>query len=253
MLGAGAFTENFRSALNGFNRTDVVQFIQRQSVEHEKAMRLLREENARLKQVSTEVNGGTEQLQAEKKQLADKIALQESQLAALMQQNSAYLQQIQSLMGEKTTLEASLAESQKALEAAIAAKDAAEAAKEAAETAKEATAEPVVNTLDRPMASPVNLAGTPTSFEDMELAAYRRAELAERMARERAAASSERIQNIFAQADEKITLTATDMNQLLESFRSNFDQMQSILESARNILAESSDSLRASAELSSVV
>ena len=54
MLGAGAFTENFRSALNGFNRTDVVQFIQRQTVEHEKAMRHLREENARLKQAATE-------------------------------------------------------------------------------------------------------------------------------------------------------------------------------------------------------
>ena len=41
---------NFRNALNGFNRTDVVQFIQNQTTEHEKEMRLLREENARLQE-----------------------------------------------------------------------------------------------------------------------------------------------------------------------------------------------------------
>ena len=39
-----ASVENFRSALHGFNRTDVVQFIQAQTVEHEKALRLLQDE-----------------------------------------------------------------------------------------------------------------------------------------------------------------------------------------------------------------
>ena len=38
----------FRSALHGFNRTDVVQFIQSQTAAHEKSLRLLREEIARL-------------------------------------------------------------------------------------------------------------------------------------------------------------------------------------------------------------
>ena len=79
MVGVGAFTENFRSALNGYNRTDVVQFIQRQTIEHEKAMRLLREENARLKQAAAEPGdkGGDRQaeidelLKAKSENLAD--------------------------------------------------------------------------------------------------------------------------------------------------------------------------------------
>ncbi len=227
MLGAGAFTESFRSALNGFNRTDVVQFIQRQTVEHEKAMRLLREENARLKQAAAAPAGNAEQLTKEKQALEASLAESVAMCSALQEQIAALTAENQEL---KDSLATALAE--------------AEAAK---------VTEAPAPSLDRPIAPPAGMATAPSSFDEMELAAYRRAEQTERMARERAAASSERIQSVYRQAETKMNMTASDMNLLMDNLRNNCDQMQALMETARNILAESADSLKASAELSGVV
>ena len=41
---------NFRAALGGFNRSDVVNYIEECSINHERALRQLREENARLRE-----------------------------------------------------------------------------------------------------------------------------------------------------------------------------------------------------------
>ncbi len=239
MLGAGAFTENFRSALNGFNRTDVVQFIQRQTVEHEKSMRLLREENSRLKQAVADPKFDGEAFQAEKDGLIQ-------QITTMTRENEELKAQIEFIMKEKAALVASLREAQAQLATAEKALEEAKAAQ---------VQQPTESTppLDRPIAAPAGLAAAPTSFDDLELAAYRRAEQTERMARERAAAASGRMQSIFHQADEKMTLTAADMNVLLGEIASNYEQMQVLMENARNILAESAESLKASAELSGVV
>ena len=231
-MAVGAYTENFRSALNGFHRTDVVQFIQRQSVEHEKAMRLLREENARLKQ-SASNSADKEQLQAELANMQKKLAECEAQLAMAKEQNLALTNQNQTLIQEKESLQAELAE------------------KEAAPVQPQP--QTPMKALDRPMVAPGGLATAPNGFNEMELAAYRRAELAERMARERAAAASERMQNIFHQADEKLTLTANDMNRILDAMRVSYEQMSAMMQDARNILAESSEGIKASAELSGLV
>ena len=188
MLGAGAFTENFRSALNGFNRTDVVQFIQRQTVEHEKSMRLLREENARLKQASAEPK-------VDEDALAEKDALT-AQVTALTRENEELKAQIEFIAKEKAALVASLRDAQAQLASA-------EKALEEAKTAQaQKPQDEPTPALDRPIAAPAGLTAPPSSFDDLELAAYRRAEQTERMARERAAAASNRMQNIFRQADE---------------------------------------------------
>lgn len=235
MLGAGAFTENFRSALNGFNRTDVVQFIQRQTVEHEKAMRHLREENARLKQAATEPTGDSGAFQAANAAL-------ESQVEDLTNRLNAATQQYTALMAENEKLKAALTAANAELDAA----------KKELETAKEADSA-TSPSLDRPIAPPTGMATAPGSFDELELAAYCRAEQTERMARERAAASSERIRGIYHQAESKMNLTASDMAVLMDNLRNNCDQMQALMETARNILAESAEGLKASADLSSVV
>lgn len=41
--------QNFRSALNGFNRSDVVNYIEEVSILHEKELRVLRDENDKLR------------------------------------------------------------------------------------------------------------------------------------------------------------------------------------------------------------
>ena len=190
--------ENFRSALHGFNRTDVVQFIQAQTTEHEKALRLLREENARLQE----------------------------------------------------TLEAARAEAEEAqaqLEALTAAQETAVASTEAVPAPDEAA----LNAPMPPAASVV--AAAPSNFNEMELAAYRRAEMTERMARERAAASAERMKTVFAQADEKLTLTSQDFATLLDAFRNDFDKVEQLLTTAQGIVDESSAGLKAAAEIASEV
>ncbi|MDD6644296.1 MAG: hypothetical protein ACI3VU_03600 [Faecousia sp.] len=190
--------ENFRTALHGFNRTDVVQFIQAQTTEHEKALRLLREENARLQE-----------------------ALEAARAEA--------------------------AEAKAQLEALTAAQ---EAAAQSAEDVP-APSEPALNAPMAPVASVV--AAAPSNFNEMELAAYRRAEMTERMARERAAASAERMKTVFAQADEKLTLTSQDFATLLDAFRNDFDKMEQLLSTAQGIVDESSAGLKAAAEVAGEV
>lgn len=175
-----AFTENFRGALHGFNRTDVVQFIQRQTMEHEKQLRLLRDENIRLQEALT-------------------AAREEADAGRLLK-------------------EAMEAEQRHAQEAPV--------AEEAPQTET-----------------------APSDFNEKELAAYRRAELTERIARERAAASAERMREIFAQTDEKLNLTARDLATILSAFRNDFEKLQELLKTAQSIVDESSSDLRSAAEV----
>lgn len=190
--------ENFRTSLHGFNRTDVVQFIQAQTAEHEKALRLLREENTRLQ----------EALEAARAEAAEAS----TQLEALT------------------------------------------AAQEAAAQSAEAVPSPSESALNAPMAPMASVvSAAPSNFNEMELAAYRRAEMTERMARERAAASAERMKTVFSQADEKLALTSQDFATLLDTFRNDFDKLEQLLSTAQGIVDESSAGLKAAAEVAGEV
>ena len=65
----------FRSAINGFNRTDVVNYVESISVEHQKQLRQLQNELAQLR-------AENETLSAEKDTLAGKISELEAELEA---------------------------------------------------------------------------------------------------------------------------------------------------------------------------
>lgn len=192
----------FRSALNGFNRNDVVQFIQTQTIEHEKALRVLRDENARLQEALDAAHAENEELRS---------------------------------------LNASLTELKQA-----------EAPAEVVPEAPAPVAAEAPATLDAPMmpAATVVKAAAP-DFNEMELAAYRRAEMTERMARERANSSAERMKAIFSQADEKLAVTSQDFKTLLDAFQTNFGQMTQLLETAQGIVDESSSSLKAASDICS--
>lgn len=194
-----ATVPNFRTALNGFHRVDVVQFIQTQTAEHERELRCLREENARLQ----------EALDAAQKELTE----------------------------AKTAAEALLAEAE------------ARAAQEDLAAEEEAVSEEAPG-LDAPIAPAATVVeASPADYNELELAAYRRAEMTERLARERAAASSKRMQSVFAQADEKLNLTAQDLLTMMDAFRNDFDQMQQLLKTAQGIFRESSAGIKAASDL----
>ncbi len=194
---------NFRSALHGFNRTDVVQFIQAQTMEHERALRVLKEENDRLKEA-----------------LEDKRT------------------ELETCQEEKAALSAQLEEALAAIPAPT------------EEEAPAAAEEAPLPDLEAPMAPATTVvAAASTNFDELELAAYRRAEMTERMARERAAASAQRMQSIFSQTEEKLNLTSQDLATLLDAFRNDCEQLQQVLNTTRGIVDESSASLKAAADL----
>jgi len=191
----------FRSALNGFNRNDVVQFIQAQTIEHEKALRVLRDENTRLSEALTAARAENDELRA---------------------------------------LNASLSEMAQT----------AAPAEPVPEAPVPAAAPVAPATLDAPMTPAVTVvkAAAP-DFNELELAAYRRAEMTERMARERANSSAERMKAIFSQADEKLAVTSQDFKTLLDAFQTNFGQMEQLLQTAQGIVDESSSSLKAASDI----
>ena len=69
-----AAIDNFRSSLHGFNRTDVVQFIQQQTANHDKAMRMQKEESTRLQDALTEARAEIERLTAENEAVRGLVA-----------------------------------------------------------------------------------------------------------------------------------------------------------------------------------
>lgn len=195
-----AASMNFRNALNGFNRTDVVQFIQNQTTEHEKEMRLLREENARLQEALDIARTEAEEAK--------------SALASMIS--------VSSDLSDYPTSE---------------------------DTALPEAAAPVAE-LDAPIPPAATvIAPVPSDYNEMELAAYRRAEMTERMARERALASANHMKSVFAQADEKLTLTSQDMSTMIDTFRNDFEKMQQLLATAQGIVNESSSGLKAASDI----
>lgn len=215
-----AINMNFRSALNGFNRTDVVQFLQGLTTEHERELRSIQEENARLQEELSAVRAEAETA-AETAKAETEAAKAEGEAAR------AEVEAAKQALAEKC---AELDETKALMDSLRV-----DAAKQPA--------------LDAPM-SPASLSPTPPSdFNEMELAAYRRAEMTERIARERAAASAERLKSVFAQAEKKLNLAGQDFSVLLDAFRNDFDQLQQVLCAAQGIVCESSESLKVAEEL----
>ena len=98
-----------------------------------------------------------------------------------------------------------------------------------------------------PAAEEKPAAEEPENYKELELAAYRRAELAERMAKERAAASDEQMKRILALTDERLMHTSQDFQTLLETFTKDFEQLRQVIRSAQALVAESAGGLQETA------
>ncbi len=80
----------FRSALGGFNREDVVNYIESMSLEQQKQLRKLQEEN--------------EKLRSEKNALAELLAAANSDLSTLREQDAALSEQVELLAQQAAEL-----------------------------------------------------------------------------------------------------------------------------------------------------
>ena len=207
--------EGFRTQLKGFHREDVINFIQQQTQEHERRVRTMQEEIVRLQgelnDARTEAERAHGAQEAEAETTQEELAQASERCAELEAENAAAREEI-----------ARLTKRCEALEAA--------AAKQPEPAAEEKPA-----------------AEEPENYKELELAAYRRAELAERMAKERAAASDEQMKRILALTDERLMHTSQDFQTLLETFTKDFEQLRQVIRSAQALVAESAGGLQETA------
>lgn len=206
--------EGFRTQLKGFHREDVINFIQQQTQEHERRVRTMQEEIARLQGELNDTRAEAEQAhgaqEAEAETTQEELAQANERCAELEAENAAACEEIARLTKRCEALE--------------------EAAKQPEPAAEEKPA-----------------AEEPENYKELELAAYRRAELAERMAKERAAASDEQMKRILALTDERLMHTSQDFQTLLETFTKDFEQLRQVIRSAQALVAESAGGLQETA------
>ena len=207
--------EGFRTQLKGFHREDVINFIQQQTQEHERRVRTMQEEIVRLQgelnDARTEAERAHGAQEAEADTTQEELAQASERCAELEAENAAAREEI-----------ARLTKRCEALEEAV--------AKQPEPAAEEKPA-----------------AEEPENYKELELAAYRRAELAERMAKERAAASDEQMKRILALTDERLMHTSQDFQTLLETFTKDFEQLRQVIRSAQALVAESAGGLQETA------
>ncbi|MBE6984345.1 MAG: hypothetical protein E7434_01790 [Ruminococcaceae bacterium] len=203
-----AAIDNFRSSLHGFNRTDVVQFIQQQTATHDKAMRTLKDENTRLQEALAEARAELERANSEKESLI--LELEAARLAVIEEPDAP------------TQLLAPIVEEEVVPPVPVA---------------------PIV------VPQPEAVAPEVPDYNELELAAYRRAEQVERVAKERAAASVERMKAIFSQTEEKLITSAQDIEVVYDAFKNDYEQLQRLLSEVRSIVDESSEGMKSVSEI----
>lgn len=207
--------EGFRTQIKGFHREDVINFIQQQTQEHERRVRTMQEEIVRLQgelnDARTEAERAHGAQEAEAETTQEELAQASERCAELEAENAAAREEISRLTKRCEALE------------------------EAAAKQPEPAAE------EKPAAE------EPENYKELELAAYRRAELAERMAKERAAASDEQMKRILALTDERLMHTSQDFQTLLETFTKDFEQLRQVIRSAQALVAESAGGLQETA------
>ena len=172
---ADSNTYSFRTALQGFNRADVVHFIEQNTAAHEAELRQLQLENSRLAQQLNDANTYIVQLQ----------------------QTVTSLQQA-----------------------------------------------PAAPAAPEPVLPPLEQETPPSQYEELELAAYRRAEQAERKARERAAAFYQKIDDLVAKTNDQLAQDDKSLGALAGELGANLAALQQVMAKIRATLDDSTHFLK---------
>ena len=200
--------QTFRSAFNGFHREDVVNHIAYMTTKHETQTAQLRSDNealrSELEQLRETLSGNTAE-QDRIPGLEQTIAEQSEQMAKLREE----LETANQLLNEQAEQMAKLREEL-------------EEAKEAA--AKTPTLEKSANHWD-------------------ELRAYRRAETAERQARERVNDLYDHANTALRSAGSTLGSTNAAFETLAEKFRADLVELMDAIETGRNALHTAADTL----------
>ena len=195
----------FRTAFNGFNRDDVVQYIEELNARH-----------------AAEVN----QLNADLQYLQEKL----DALEAVCPENDA------PMMGEPMTDNSDLVED---LEAKLA------EAEEAAKTAKAQLDAQKAENLRLQVLLDAALARQNEAHNTAELDTYRRAERVERDARNRARMVSDKANAALSDATSKVDDTAIQISELTDAAMQQLKQLQLAISGSKQVLRDTATALYA--------
>ena len=200
----------FRTAVSGFNRTDVVNYIESTSIEHQKALRKLTDER--------------DKLAAENARLQVELAGLQKRLEQAQSDNDALSEQVNTLAQEGAELAEQLKKSEEARQELLARPVPQPAEPEEPETE----------------AAPEEPAQEP-SLTEKELTAYRRAEQTERNAAVRARRIYAQLSNLcedartrYMDSGEEIAALAADLSTGLSRLQDAFAEVQVIFDDAQN-------------------
>lgn len=198
----------FRNALHGYNREDVVAYIDQITRQHADELRRLQEQNDSLR---AQLNEANEALADARENEETEQALREAQALAAELKNRN-----EELEAQLDALQERLAQGEEA---------------PAAET--ETVPAPISQDLSEPIPPveevlPAGLKPT-KDYTELELAAYRRAELAERLAHERAAEVYRQVSSVFNQANIKLDNGKSDLEQLSKALTADVNELLTLL------------------------
>lgn len=207
----------FRTAVSGFNRTDVVNYIESTSIEHQKALRKLTDER--------------DKLAAENARLQVELAGLQKRLEQAQADNDALSGQVNALAQEGAELAEQLKKSEEARQELLA-----RPVPQPAEP-EEPTPQPEEPETE---AAPEEPAQEP-SLTEKELTAYRRAEQTERNAAVRARRIYAQLSNLcedartrYMDSGEEIAALAADLSTGLSRLQDAFAEVQVIFDDAQN-------------------
>ena len=203
-------TQNFRLAFHGFNRDDVVQFLEAEQAKHTMEVNNLKDDVMRLEAslISAQMAA-----QAAPAPQAEDPALQE-QLEALQTEKKALQEQLEALQAENTTLHEQLEELQ---------------------------TRPAPEAPQAPQA----VEPTDSNLRDQELEAYRRAENVERQARIRAGQMSTQVHTLVEDISGRMDGTQAEMTEAADELGQALERLQAALDHSRAALQDGAAAFRA--------
>lgn len=196
-----AQSQNFRTAFNGFNREDVVQYLSFLNTKHAAEVSQLSNEAEELRRELAEAEKDT--------QLQERVEELEMQLAQSETEKASLILRVAELERELANVSADVRE---------------------VVVEKPVYIEKVV---ERPMEVPAQV-----SSAAQELEAYRRAERAERVAKERATVIYNRANGVLSDATEKVDGAADQISVMAERTIQQIQQLQQAVMNSRYALQE---------------
>ena len=222
-----AAPQNFRTAFNGFNREDVVRYIEFLNAKHTAELNQLNSEleflRGKLAGQDTAAVTAPAPVPAQAVEADPLVEQQAARIRELFDENKSLKEQLSTAQEEKSQIEAQLATAQ-------AEKAQAEYQLNAALTEKAQTAADLESALQQQ-----------NSFKsrmEEELEAYRRAERTERLARERAEQLYRQANGALADATVKVDDAAGQIGELTDRVMTQLSELQSAVANSKQALRD---------------